>query len=154
MISKPHRPATGMASSSWALSTGHVSTCATKLGDLLHEIVVVGGLVPYLLVDQENLPSGLEPHAGTMDLDMGLALAILRNERYQELPGVGAPLVGALRRAADYGTRDSTPEVNDQGNERLQTWTVGTPHPVTVDFLIPPTEETDEGVHFYTSNLI
>ena len=30
-------------------------------------------------------------------------------------------------------------------NERLQTWTVRTPHPVTVDFLIPPTEETDEG---------
>ena len=25
---------------------------ATKLGDLLDEIVVVGGLVPYLLVDQ------------------------------------------------------------------------------------------------------
>ncbi|MCY3857502.1 MAG: hypothetical protein OXG25_01195 [Gammaproteobacteria bacterium] len=38
---------------------------ATKLGDLLDEIVVVGGLVPYLLVDQENLPSGLEPHVGT-----------------------------------------------------------------------------------------
>ena len=30
-------------------------------------------------------------------------------------------------------------------NKRLQTWTVRTPHPVTVDFLIPPTEETDEG---------
>ena len=56
---------------------GHVhQTCihmATKLGDLLDEIVVVGGLVPYLLVDQENLPSDLEPHVGTMDLDMGLA---------------------------------------------------------------------------------
>ena len=52
---------------------------ATKLGDLLDEIVVVGGLVPYLLVDQENLPSDLEPHAGTMDLDMGLALAIFES---------------------------------------------------------------------------
>ena len=50
---------------------------ATRLGDLLDEIVVVGGLVPYLLVDQENLPPGLGPHVGTMDLDMGLALAIL-----------------------------------------------------------------------------
>ena len=45
---------------------------ATKLGDLLGEIVVVGGLVPYLLIDQEDLPSGLEPHAGTMDLDLGV----------------------------------------------------------------------------------
>ena len=30
-------------------------------------------------------------------------------------------------------------------NERLQTWTVRTPHPVTVDFLIPPIEEKDKG---------
>ena len=50
---------------------------ATKLGDLLDEVVVVGGLVPYLLVDQNNLPSGLEPHAGTMDLDMGAGVGHL-----------------------------------------------------------------------------
>ena len=105
---------------------------ARKLGDLLDEIVVVGGLVPYLLVDQENLPSGLEAHAGTMDLDLGLALAILNHERYRELG----------RRLRDAGFE---PEVNDQGNRRLQTWTVGMPHPVTVDFLIPPSKETDQG---------
>ena len=105
---------------------------ATRLGDLLDEIVVVGGLVPYLLVDQENLPPGLGPHAGTMDLDMGLALAILNCERYRELG----------RRLRDAGFE---PEVNDQGNRRLQTWTVGAPHPVTVDFLIPPIEERDKG---------
>lgn len=58
---------------------------ATRMGDLLEEIVVVGGLVPHLFVDQENPPSGLEPHVGTMDLDIGLALAILNCERYREL---------------------------------------------------------------------
>ena len=105
---------------------------ATKLGDLLDDIVVVGGLVPYLLVDQQNLPPGLEPHAGTMDLDMCLALAILNGERYRELG----------RRLRDAGFE---PEVNEQGNKRLQTWTAGAPHPVTVDFLIPPIKETDEG---------
>jgi len=105
---------------------------ATKLGDLLDEIVVVGGLAPYLLVDQENLPLGLEPHVGTMDLDMGLALAILNHERYRELG----------HRLRDAGFE---PAVNDQGNRRLQTWTAGTPHPVTVDFLIPPVEESDKG---------
>ena len=105
---------------------------ATRLGDLSDEIVVVGGLVPYLLVDQEDLPSGLDAHAGTMDLDLGLALAILDHERYRELG----------RRLRDAGFE---PEVNDQGNRRLQTWTVAMPHPVTVDFLIPPTRETDEG---------
>ena len=103
---------------------------ATKLGDLLDEIVVVGGLVPYLLVDQENLPSGLEPHAGTMDLDLGLALAILNRERYREL----------RFRLKDAGFE---PDVNEHGNVRLQTWTGLTPHPVTVDFLVPATDETD-----------
>ena len=105
---------------------------ATRLGDLLDEIVVVGGLVPYLLIDQEELPAGLEPHAGTMDLDMGLAAAILNHERYREL--------GSRLRDAGF-----EPAVNDQGNRRLQTWTDGAPHPVAVDFLISPIEETDEG---------
>ena len=105
---------------------------ATKLGDLLDEIVVVGGLVPYLLIDQENLPSGLEPHAGTMDLDMGLALAILNRERYREL----------AVRLRDAGFE---PELNEQGNRRLQTWIARAPQLVRVDFLIPPASEPDEG---------
>ncbi len=105
---------------------------ATKLGDLLEEVVVVGGLVPYLLVDQENLPSGLERHAGTMDLDIGLALGILNRERYRELSA----------RLRDAGFE---PDINEQGKTRLQTWISRIPHPVTVDFLIPPTEDADEG---------
>ena len=115
---------------------GDVSrTClhlATKLGDLLDEIVVVGGLVPYLLVDQDNLPSGVEPHAGTMDLDMGLALAILNRERYREF----------RIRLEDAGFE---PDVNEKGNMRFQTWITRTLHPVRVDFLIPPADETDSG---------
>jgi hypothetical protein len=50
------------------------ATClyvATKLGDLVDEIVIVGGLVPSLLVDQRGLQSVEERHAGTMDLDVG-----------------------------------------------------------------------------------
>ena len=58
---------------------------ATKLGDLLDEIVIVGGLVPGLLMNQESLPSGIASHAGTMDLDTGLALGLLNQERYREL---------------------------------------------------------------------
>lgn len=64
------KPATSEGYCSQQLERVH-STClylATKLGDLLDEIVVVGGLVPYLLVDQEELPMGLDPHVGTMDL--------------------------------------------------------------------------------------
>lgn len=105
---------------------------ATKLGDLLDEIVVVGGLAPYLLIDQENLPSGLESHAGTMDLDMGLTLAILNGERYRELGD----------RLRDAGFQ---PDVNDQKRKRFQSWTTGGAHPVGVDFLIPPTDERGKG---------
>ncbi len=105
---------------------------ATKLGDLLDEIVVVGGLVPNLLVDQNNLPLGLKPHSGTMDLDVGLALGILNEQRYREL--------SARLRGAGFA-----PDVNDQGNPTLQRWTTGPPQPVKVDFLIPPSGESDRG---------
>src|SRR5512135_1415930 len=64
------------------------STClyvATKLGDLMDEVVVVGGLVPSLLVDQSALPEGVSAHVGTMDLDVGLKLALLDHGRYRTL---------------------------------------------------------------------
>jgi hypothetical protein len=56
------------------------STClyvATKLGDLMEDVVVIGGLVPSLLIDQRDLPDGVSTHVGTMDLDVGLKLALL-----------------------------------------------------------------------------
>ena len=56
------------------------ATClyvATKLGDLMDDLVVVGGLVPSLLIDQEDLPAGAIAHVGTMDLDVGLTIALL-----------------------------------------------------------------------------
>ena len=111
------------------------STClyiATKLGDLLDEIVVVGGLVPDLLIDKADLPSGLEPHAGTMDLDMGVALAMLNHERYRELS----------MRLRDAGFK---PDLNVHGRMRLQTWTGRPAYHVSVDFLIPPTADSDQG---------
>ncbi len=45
---------------------------ATKLGDLMDELVVVGGLVPSLLIDQEKLLENVTPHVGTLDLDTGV----------------------------------------------------------------------------------
>ncbi len=64
------------------------ATClyvATKLGDLMDDLVVVGGLVPSLLVDQENRAEGVDAHVGTMDLDVGLTVALLDEGRYREL---------------------------------------------------------------------
>ena len=64
------------------------STClylAMKLGDLMPELVVVGGLVPSLLINQQNLSENVPPHAGTLDLDFGLAFALVDEQRYQEV---------------------------------------------------------------------
>ena len=105
---------------------------ATKLGDMLDDIVIVGGLVPSLLVDQENLPWDLELHPGTLDLDMGLSLAVLKEERYLEL---------ALR-LKDAGFE---PDLNPAGNPTGQRWRTRSPISATVDFLIPPSLDTDQG---------
>lgn len=61
------------------------ATClyvATKLGDLVDEVVVIGGLVPSLIVEQK---SATTKHTGTLDLDVGLALGLLDHGRYQEV---------------------------------------------------------------------
>ena len=92
---------------------------------------MVGGLVPNLLIDQNNLPSGVEPHAGNYGPRHGLALAILDEQRYRE--------VSARLRHAGF-----EPDVNDQGNRTFQRWTTTFPQPVTVDFLIPPNDKTDQ----------
>ena len=45
------------------------ATClyaATRLGDIMDELVVVGGLVPSLLVNQQMLPTGADSHVGTI----------------------------------------------------------------------------------------
>ena len=56
---------------------------AARLGDLLDEIVVVGGLVPNLLVDQKNLPAGLRPDTYVDD-----ALSVIeRDFRRHDGPG-------------------------------------------------------------------
>ncbi len=111
------------------------STClyvATKLGDLLDDVVIVGGFVPSLLVDQETLPWNLDEHAGTMDLDMGLSLALLREERYREL-GL---------RLKDAGFE---PDHNRAGNPTSQRWRIRALQSTTIDFLIPPGLDTDRG---------
>jgi hypothetical protein len=112
------------------------ATClyvATKLGDLMDELVVVGGLVPSLLIDPTGLPEGTSAHVGTMDLDVGLKLALLDEGRYRTL-------TERLRNAG------FTPDQTDEGLPTRQRWRIAAPlGTVTVDFLIPPSQETDQG---------
>lgn len=103
------------------------ATClylATKLGDIMEELVVIGGLVPSILIDQEDLPETASPHVGTLDLDLGLAFALVGEQRYQEVAD----------RLAHAGFKADT---NEEGKTTRQRWKISEP-PVTVDFLIEP----------------
>ncbi|MFO7785533.1 MAG: hypothetical protein ACQET7_05000 [Thermodesulfobacteriota bacterium] len=111
------------------------ATClyvATILGDYMEQAVIVGGLVPSLLIDQENLPDGADSHAGTMDLDVGLTLAIFDNKRYQDITD--------RLRSANF-----SPDVNEQGNLTRQRWKIEKAGKVTIDFLVPPSSDDDMG---------
>jgi predicted nucleotidyltransferase len=104
------------------------ATClyvATVLGDLMDDLVVAGGLVPSLLIDQQT--AGVERHVGTLDLDVGLALAIFDHGHYQALT--------ERLRSARF-----EPDKNEDGNPTRQRWVIDGPPRVTVDFLIAPTE--------------
>jgi hypothetical protein len=125
-----HKPTNIDAYSSQSLRLCR-ETClylATILGDLLVEdLIIVGGLVPSLLIAPDDLPEGVLPHAGTLDVDLGLSLGILDGERYAEI----------AERLRDAGF---TPQTNAAGNPTPQTWAIHAPvgSTVTVDFLMPP----------------
>jgi len=107
-------------------------TAATFLGDVLEDLVIVGGLVPALLVPQSNLPEGAERHVGTRDLDIAFSLAIFNRDRYREIK--------QQLEAAEF-----SPGINDDGNITVQRWVRRDGLGVMIDFLIPPTGPDDEG---------
>jgi predicted nucleotidyltransferase len=107
------------------------STClqiATVLGDFMDDLVIVGGLVPSLIIDQITV----EPHVGTLDLDVGMSLAIFDNQLYQEITG----------RLRNTGFK---PDTNDKGKQVVQRWIHPDFQSITIDFLIPPSLENDKG---------
>ncbi|TVQ88158.1 MAG: hypothetical protein EA397_17335 [Deltaproteobacteria bacterium] len=111
------------------------ATClyvATFLGDLRDDLVVIGGLVPSLIIDQGDLPEGADTHVGTMDLDVGLTVALLDGGRYREL-------TERLRYAG------FEPDTNLAGNLTRQRWRLRDLPALTMDFLIPPSREGDRG---------
>jgi hypothetical protein len=105
---------------------------ATKLGDLMDEVVVVGGLAPSLLIDQSKLAEGTSAHVGTMDLDVGLELALLDERRCRTLT--------ERLRGANF-----TPDQTDEGRPTRQRWKMSGIASVSVDFLIPPSRPEDQG---------
>lgn len=130
----PDKPTTadGYRSEQVGLVRGTCLYVATKLGDIMDELVVIGGLVPSLLIEQNELPEGADAHVGTMDLDVGLTLALLDEGRYKTL-------TERLRRAG------FEQDVNDEGNPTRQRWKIEMLQKVTVDFLIQPSLPDDKG---------
>ena len=111
------------------------STClyvATILGDLMDDLVVVGGLVPTLLIDPRRSDENREAHVGTRDLDVGLALALLDAGRYRTLS----------ERLREAGFE---PDRNPDFRRTRQRWVVTGYGTVTLDFLIAPSSDTDVG---------
>lgn len=104
-------------------------TLATRVGELLEDLVIVGGVAPSLLVPQESAEEG---HVGTLDLDVGLSVALLDTQRYQML-------------AERLRTEGFRPEPNEKGNPARQTWALEGHGSVTLDFLIPPSLQGDKG---------
>ena len=105
---------------------------ALRLGYLMDDLAVVGGLAPTLLTagSEIHLDGEAERHVGTTDLDIGLALAVLDGDRYTEISQ-------ALEEAG------FAPDTNAQGNLTPQTWRG--PLGVTIDFLMEPTPGDEPG---------
>ncbi len=105
---------------------------ATRLKDMMDDFVIVGGLVPSLIIDHKSLIPEKDIHVGTMDLDIGLKLAIFEGQRYEAL-------TEQLRGSG------IVPDMNKEGRLIHQRWKLRDYPKVSLDFLIPPGEEEDQG---------
>ncbi len=132
MEGKPNQ-ASGYSPTAVQLAHAASVYIATKLGDLRDDLVIVGGLVPGLIIPQFALPAGCVSHIGTMDVDLGLSIAILDEQRYHEL----------CERLRNAGFE---PDTNEAGHATNQRWRIESKgRNITVDFLIQPTMPGDKG---------
>lgn len=100
----------------------------TRLGDVADQLVIVGGYAPVLLFADAEVPP-----TGTMDVDFGLSVALLAEERYQALED----------RLRASGFR---PDVNDRGNETHQRWISDlSKGGVRIDLLMGPGDSGAQG---------
>lgn len=98
------------------------------LGDFHDDVVLVGGLVPSLLIDQAEASARDDAHVGSIDVDLGIRLAVVDEDRYDEL----------AERLRDRGFE---PDINEQGNRTKQRWLYARKEDsVVIDFLIDETE--------------
>lgn len=103
------------------------------LGDFHDDVVLVGGLVPSLLVDQAEAAARDDAHVGSVDVDLGIRLAVVDEDRYDEL-------------AERLRSRGFAPDTNERGNPTKQRWRYArTEGSVVIDFLVDETETDAHG---------
>jgi hypothetical protein len=82
----------------------------SRLGDYRQHLVLIGGLVPrYITVQSAVSQSQVPRHCGTMDVDLGVSLAVRDLRTYKSIRGT----------LSDMGF---LPGFNDAGNERLHSF--------------------------------
>jgi hypothetical protein len=91
------------------------------IGDMVEDVVVVGGLVPSLLIDPASTRG--EAHVGTVDLDLGLQVGLARSAHYH-------------RPAARLRGHGFEPGRDESGELTRHRW-VSRPRGILVDFLMP-----------------
>jgi hypothetical protein len=92
------------------------------IGSFKEKFAVIGGAVPWLLLDREDMP-----HVGTLDVDLGLDAEALGDGEY-------ATLVEALQ---GHGYEQSKDLKKFQLVRRVPAQDSGDPIDVVVDFLMP-----------------
>ena len=93
------------------------ATClyvATKLGDLMDDMVIIGGLVPSLLIAQSFRVNSPEAHVGTMDVDLALNVELLRSGLFTR------PLLNASVAQASRSMPTSAAIPHGNGGGRIQ----------------------------------
>lgn len=131
MANEKPQYASGYTSSQLELSKRTLLQVAVALGDYLNDVVLVGGLVPVLLIKQDEVAVGEDLHVGSIDVDLGLDFGIVSEERYDAL-------TERLKK------RGFEPDTNQAGNLTKQRWKFSSnPSSVVVDFLVDKTQSEE-----------
>lgn len=116
-------------------TTTAVKTVLVEIGQILGsfkgKFAIVGGAVPWLLLDNQDMP-----HVGTLDVDLGLDAGALGDGEY-------AMLIEALQR---HGYEQRRELRRFQLVRRVPAQDGGTPIDVIVDFLMPRGAEITKNV--------
>jgi hypothetical protein len=108
-MNKPQR-ATEYSSERTELAEKVLLEVWSRLGDYREHLVLIGGLVPRYITTQTNAKgTSILQHCGTMDVDLGVSLAVSNLETYKSIRETLTAMGFA-------------PGINEAGNERLHSF--------------------------------